>query len=128
MLAHQLMPVFGMDEEEYSVRNGKIDGSPDSLRFNRLVTPFRVAVYDVTILPRPREGIMKLRFRLHKGLVLAIAVWFIDGLLIGSMWKWESFILPVGALLLFNGLGALFISASKSSAESIVKRWGKSEE
>jgi hypothetical protein len=63
-LAHELMPLFGMDGEEYRVKNGSIEGTPDTLRFNRLVTPIRVALYDVMVIPHAQQRAVILRFRL----------------------------------------------------------------
>jgi hypothetical protein len=123
-LAKELMPVFGMDEEEYRVQVNDIDGSPDALRFDRWVTPFRVAVYDVMIIPDEQRQAVILRFRLFKGMALAMIVWFISGLTAGSMVRWESMLLPMLVLLLFSGMAALHIQSSKREAFSIIQRWG----
>lgn len=126
-LAHDLMPLFGMDSEEYRVRNGSIEGTPDALRFTRLVTPLRVAVYDVMVIPQLQQREVTLRFRLYKGIALAILVWFFNGVIVGSIWKWESMLLPLGALVLFNGFAFVIIQSSKREAFDIVQRWGKAK-
>lgn len=123
-LAQLIMPLFGMDAQEYRVRNGIVEGSPDALRFNRFITVFRLSVYDVKLVPDGRRKRMNVKFRLYKGLVLAVLIWLVNGLLLGSMWKWESLVLPVLALLFFNGLTALFIVSSKSAAVRLIQRWG----
>jgi hypothetical protein len=124
-LAHDLMPLFGMDAEEYRVSNGSIEGTPDALRFNRLVTPLRVAVYDVMVIPRAQQRAVTLRFRLYKGIAVAILFWVLNGFVFGSVWKWESLILPASALILFNGLAIVIIQGSKREVIDIVQRWGK---
>ncbi len=124
-LAKELMPVFYMDEEEYRVRVNVIDGSPEALRFDRWVTPFRVAVYDVMIIPDEKQRAVVLRFRLYKGMALAMIVWFISGFMAGSMLRWESMLLPTLVLLLFSGMAALHIQGSKREAISIIQRWGR---
>jgi hypothetical protein len=124
-LAHDLMPLFGMDSEEYRVRNGSIEGTPDALRFTRLVSPLRVAIYDVMVIPQLQQREVILRFRLYKGMVLAGLAWVFNGFIVGSIWKWESMLLPAFALVLFNGLAFMTILSSKGEAAEIVKRWGK---
>jgi hypothetical protein len=124
-LAKELMPVFSMDEDEYRVRVNVIDGSPDALRFDRWVTPFMVAVYDVMIIPDEQQRAVVLRFRLYKGMALAMIVWFISGFMAGSMLRWESMLLPTLILLLFSGMAALQIQISKHEAVNIIQRWGR---
>jgi hypothetical protein len=126
-LAHDLMPLFGMDAEEFRLGNGSIEGTPDALRLNRLVTPIRVAVYDVMVIPHAQQRSVILRFRLYKGIAVAILFWFINGFIVGSIWKWESIILPASALVLFNGLAIMVIQSSKREAIDIVQRWGKTK-
>lgn len=128
LLAQSLMSFYDMDEDEYSVHIGRIEGSPDALRFNRLVTPFRVAVYDVTVISDDQHCLVNLRFRLYKGIAVAMMVWFVNSLLFGSIWKWESLLLPVLSLVLFNGIAALSIISTKRRAFEIVQRWSASVE
>jgi hypothetical protein len=126
-LAHDLMPLFVMDPEEYRVRNGSIEGTPDALRFTRLVTPIRVAVYDVMVIPQWQQREVTLRFRLYKGIALAILVWLFNGLIVGSIWKWESMLLPAFGLVVFNGLAFMTILSSRREATDIVQRWGRTQ-
>ncbi|MFZ1692422.1 MAG: hypothetical protein WAT74_04405 [Flavobacteriales bacterium] len=123
-LAAELMPLFGMDTSECRVRNEVIEASPDSLRLNRMVTSFRVAVYDMVVMPNAQRSIVIVRFRLYKGLAVAVGSWFIAGFMGGSMLRWESMFLPMAALLMFNGLAFLVIQASKRETVEVVKRWG----
>ena len=117
------MPLFGMDTDEWRVRQEVIEASPDSLRLDRMVTAFRVAVYDVMIIPNAQRSIVTVRFRLYKGIALASGVWFISGFMVGSMFRWESILLPMGALLMFNGLAFKVIRASKRETVEVVQRW-----
>lgn len=127
-LSHDLMPLYGMDAEEYCVRNDSIHGSPDMLRFNRFVTPFRVAVYDVMVIPHQDQQAVILRFRMYKGIAVAVMFWLITALLYGSMWSWENIVLPACAFLICNGFASLFILSTKQEAIEIVRRWGKTTE
>lgn len=124
-LARQLMPLFSMDEAEYRVQDKVIDGVPDAMRFNRWVTAFRVAVYDVRVIPHAEKKEVTLIFRLYKGVAVVILIWFINGLLLGSIWKWESLILPALGLGVFNGMAVLAILNAKSEAIAIIQRWGR---
>lgn len=126
-LARQLMPLFSMEEDEYRVRDKVIDGVPDALRFDRRVTAFRVAVYDVKAISHAERKELTLIFRLYKGVAIAILIWFISGFLLGSIWRWESLILPALGLGMFNGLAVLTILKARREAIAIIQRWGRNQ-
>jgi hypothetical protein len=92
-----------------------------------LVTPIRVAVYDVMVSPQWQQREVTLRFRLYKGIALAILVWLFNGLIVGSIWKWESMLLPAFGLVVFNGLAFMTILSSRREATDIVQRWGRTQ-
>lgn len=123
-LAAELIPLFGMDDNESHVRHEVIDASPDIFSLHRMVTAFRVAVYDMVVIPNAEPSTVIVRFRLYKGIAVAVGVWFISGFMVGSMFQWESMLLPLGTLLMFNSLAFLAIWASKPATTDIVQRWG----
>lgn len=92
-----------------------------------MITAFRVAVYDVMVISNAKRSTVTVRFRLYKGIALAFGVWFISGFMVGSMFRWESILLPMGALLMFNGLAFMVIRSSKRKTVAIVQRWASSK-
>jgi len=126
-LAAELMPLFGIEHNECRVGHQFIDASPNALRLDRMVTAFRVAVYDVMVIPNAQTSTVTVRFRLYKGIAVAVGVWFFSGFMVGSLFQWESLLLPIGALLMFNGFAFVVIWASKRDTIEVVKRWGRNK-
>lgn len=92
-----------------------------------MVTAFRIAVYDVMVIPNAQTSTVTVRFRLYKGIAVAVGVWFFSGFMVGSLFQWESMLLPIGALLMFNGFAFVVILASKRDTIEVVQRWGRNK-
>ena len=64
-LAYQIIPLFGLDEDEYSVHSDHIQATPKAFAF-KWISPIRFSVYDIILKKDSTKGIIEIRIRLYK--------------------------------------------------------------
>jgi len=127
VLADRVMPLLGLDQSEYRIRENRIEGTPSAITFKHWISPMRMSVYDITIVPEPSDGFVVMKFRLYKLFVIALIIPLFEIIIINE----RNLLIPgmvfLGTLILFGGMSLLEIRASRKDVFDIVKAWGMKE-
>jgi hypothetical protein len=59
------MPLFGLDEDEYSIHSDHIEATPKAFAF-KWISPIRFSVYDIIVKKDSAKEIIEIRIRLYK--------------------------------------------------------------
>lgn len=64
-IAYQLMPIFGLDDDEYAIHSDHIEATPKVFAF-KWISPIRFSVYDIRLNKNSDKNAIGIRIRLYK--------------------------------------------------------------
>jgi hypothetical protein len=114
-LANQVMPIFGLDQDEYEIHEGYVEATPTVLTISKWISGVRFSVYDIRLENRIETKTIFIRIRLFKLFIVPLifpAIGLITGFDYISLGL--SFIV-YGLCILFFGLMTLIELAVNKS-------------
>jgi hypothetical protein len=71
-LASQIMPIFGLDDDEYKVCEDHVEATPTVFTISKWISGVRFSVYDIRIENKIEKKVIEIKIRLFKLFVLPL--------------------------------------------------------
>lgn len=121
-LANQVMPIFGLDQDEYEIHKSHVEAAPTAFTISKWISGIRFSVYDIRLENRIETKTIFIRIRLCKLFIIPLifpAIGLVTGFDFISIGP--SFI-AYGICILFLGLITLIeLAVNKSRIKEKIK-------
>lgn len=121
-LANHVMPIFGIDQDEYQIHEGHVEAAPTVFTISKWISGVRFSVYDIRLENRIETNTILIRIRLFKLYIIPLifpALGLITGFEYISLGL--SFMVYVLCVLFFGLMTLIELAVDKSRIREKIK-------